>query len=194
MTWAHRLTCLWPGLPQLWLRGAYGGLAAAAAFAVLLDFMLIATWVWSEWMPDPARGTLWAGVALLWFTCGVISWRRLPFTTTEQSPTSDALFSEAVDQYLKGNWFEAEKRIRELLQLDPHDADAWLKLAALLRRTGRDDEAHRALVRLSRLEEAEKWAMEIEQEHSRLEEAKHERSEEVPIHQNVESPNLPEAA
>ena len=191
---AQRLTCLWPGLPQLWLRGAWSGLMTAAGFAALLNLTLITTWIWTEWMSGSARGTLWAGVAIVWMGYGVFNWRRLSIAASEAPQSADDLFNRAVDEYLKGNWYEAEERIRKLLRLNPDDADAWLKLATLLRRTGRHDEARRALHRMSRFEAASKWAMEIQHEHLKLEQADKDQPADDPTHQGVEPPAMSEAA
>ncbi len=43
-----RLVYLWPGLPQLWLAGWWWGLALAAGFAVLVDLLLVVSYVWVE--------------------------------------------------------------------------------------------------------------------------------------------------
>jgi len=43
-------TYLWPGLPRLWVDGSWAGLAEAIAFALLVDGLLLASWVWTEWL------------------------------------------------------------------------------------------------------------------------------------------------
>ena len=78
------------------------------------------------------------------------------------------MFRQAVGEYLKGNWFEAENLFVQLLRRDPNDVDARLKLATLLRHSGRHDEAHRTLRLLSRTHRASKWETEIQHELKRL--------------------------
>ena len=46
---------LWPGLPQVWLRGSWVGLTLAVGFTALANVLLAATLVWDEWLPARAR-------------------------------------------------------------------------------------------------------------------------------------------
>jgi hypothetical protein len=71
------------------------------------------------------------------------------------------LFREALGEYLKGHWLEAEASLGLLLRHDPRDVEARLMLASVFRHTSRLPQARRQLVALSRLEGAEKWRTEI---------------------------------
>jgi hypothetical protein len=48
----HWSAYLWPGLPQVWLRGSYVGLALAIGFTALANVLLVATLAWDEWLPQ----------------------------------------------------------------------------------------------------------------------------------------------
>ena len=64
------MTSLWPGLAPLWLYGRWHGLAAAAAFAGLVNFALITTFVWPQWLSrelPPAATPVLAWVLVLGF-------------------------------------------------------------------------------------------------------------------------------
>jgi hypothetical protein len=168
---------LWPGLPQLWLRGSWAGLAAASGFAVLVDFVLATTLVWTEiWVPF--QGVLWwCGVATVWAMSAawwMASGRRHcePVVT---APAGD-LFPLALTEYLRGNFFEAERQVSAMLRAAPQDVEARLLRASILRRTGKRDEARRLLDVLGRSEAATKWQFEIERERERLE-PKHDQPE-----------------
>jgi thioredoxin-like negative regulator of GroEL len=86
-------------------------------------------------------------------------------------PSAD-VYVEAREQYLKGNWFEAECLLTRILQRNPRDLEARLLLATLLRHTGRRDEAANQLDRLERFEGSGKWGLEISRERQQLQAAK----------------------
>lgn len=142
----------------------------AVAFALLLNTTLVTSLVWTEWSSAAVRGTLWATVVTFWLAAALVSWRGLASPTEEGAAVGNDLFRQAVGEYLKRNWFEAESLLQQLLRRDPDDTDARLKLATLLRHSGRHDEAQRALRLLSRTEGASKWKMEIQHEWERLSE------------------------
>lgn len=161
---------LWPGLPQLWLRGSYAGLAAAVGFAALLDFVLATSLVWTEiWEPRTAL-CWWAGVATVWFV-GLAWWVVSGRRQGESLPVAPAgdLFPLALTEYLRGNWFEAERLVADMLRRTPLDVEARLLRVSILRRTGKRAEARRLLDVLSHTAGATKWQFELERERERLE-------------------------
>jgi len=165
--------CGWPGLDLLWSRGSWPGLAIAVGAALLLDFLLLASFVWSELVGPWLLVSLWMVVAVGWVVAAVRSLRRASWQDAripEEDANSD-LFRLALDQYLKGNWFESESHCTEQLRNDPRDADTLLLVATLSRRTRRYDEARRRLRELERLEVAAKWDQEILAERKRLDES-----------------------
>jgi thioredoxin-like negative regulator of GroEL len=82
----------------------------------------------------------------------------------EPDRTADQLLVAAQEEYLRGNWFEAEATLVALLQASPEDAEARLLLATLLRRTHKLKEARSELERLGQLDAAERWRLEIGRE------------------------------
>ena len=54
----HWTAYLWPGLPHLWIRGSWAGLAVAVGFMALANTMLLASFVYREWITGDA---LWIG-------------------------------------------------------------------------------------------------------------------------------------
>lgn len=162
-------TYLWPGLPQLWVQGSWSAVVVAFAAAVGLNLALLSTFVWTELFGSDPRTTLWVGLGIVWGVAAVYSvlWRRRQKTSALSAAGSDS-FANATDEYLKGNYFQAERLLGELLRRDHHDLDARLMLATLMRHTGRFDEARRQLDILLRLEGAEKWELEIRREQELL--------------------------
>lgn len=162
MPWA---TYLWPGLPQLWLEGAWSGLMLAFGFTLLLNALVLTTCVWVELVDPPLVRLGWIAVGCVWTgSLAVTLWLNKPRKNQLQDAGSKDLFRTALSEYLKGNWFEAESVWTELVGRNPRDIEARLMLVALLRRTKRWPEAGQQLARLERLEGSELWAPEIERE------------------------------
>jgi hypothetical protein len=166
-------TCLWPGLPQLWTHGSWSGLALALGTAVVLDLLVLVSFGWSELVDQSVRNILWAAFGAFWVVA--VSWsvrqcrRRAAAATPD--PRKDP-FAEALDLYLKGDYYQAEHVLEGLLRRNLRDVDARLMLATLLRHTGRFDEAVAQLDGLARFEGAGKWELEIRRERELLAEAK----------------------
>ena len=154
---------LWPGLPQLWFAGAWSGLGMALGFALLVDLGLLTSRVWTEVLSPEARGMLWLVVAGIWLTAAIVSCRWVARLRPNSQPASGSadLFETVRSEYLRGHWFEAETALQRLLDINPLDREARLMLATLLRRTGRFAESEGHLDRLSRMDGAEKWSLEI---------------------------------
>lgn len=163
------VTYLWPGLPQLWSRGSWGGLAGAAATAALLNLGLLGTFGWSELIAPPMRTAIWLTLGVIWLGSAILSaigdHRR---RQVEDLDPADGAFAEALQHYLKADWFQAEGSLRGLLRRNGADLDARLMLATLLRHTGRLEEATGQLDLLGRFEGAAKWEWEISRERELL--------------------------
>jgi len=163
---------IWPGLPQIWARGSWPALAVALAAATGLNAALLVTLGWDELLTPISRSALWGGLGGMWIGAGVFSliWEHRRGSQREPDAAGDT-YREAQGHYLKGNWFEAERLLGRILRSNARDMDARLMLAALLRHTGRRDEAAGQLDLLVRLDGSEKWEWEIRRERQLLTEA-----------------------
>lgn len=162
--------CLWPGLAQLW-QGSLGGLLAAIGFGLLVDLVVLGSLVWNEWAP-PGQILLAALVATgMGLASAAIDVRQTLTTKELNDETQQDLFPLATGEYLRGNWFEAERLCQQMLKLNPADLEARLLLATTCRRAKRQHEARRELEELSLLAGSEKWKQEIESEHDLLSQA-----------------------
>lgn len=162
---------LWPGLPQAWDGGRWLGLATALGFAVAVESLLLASWVWDEMLSGVAFWGLGLVTGCGWLI-GIVanrSWlaRR---ATGQFEQVADDLFPEALTEYLQANWFAAEQKCRELIRLRRDDVDARLLLATLLRHTDRTSESRAELDALAKLDGAAKWVLEISHERRLLDE------------------------
>lgn len=189
MPWA---TYLWPGLPQLWRQGLWWGLALAVGFGVLLNLLVMASFVWVELLGSGTLKFAWLAMSVLWLGSAVASvwhsWGVVPRVTC----SAEAMFRTALSEYLKGNWFEAERTLGRLLELRPRDVEARLLLATLLRHNVRLNEALEQLTRLELLEDARRWAREIEVEREAIAQLAAENSENQ--HNQPASERIPDPA
>ena len=160
---------LWPGLPQLWNRGSWPALVIALGLAGLLNLALVASFGYAELLVPGVRSGLWLVLGLAWIGFGIYSfvWDSSPLARQKISTVEDT-FPTALDYYLKGNWFQAERLLRHRLESEPRDLDARLTLGTLLRHTRRHAEATREFDLLERLEGSQKWVWEIQKERELL--------------------------
>lgn len=169
MSAPSNLTCLWPGLPHLWWRGDWRGLGIAIGFGAVLNLFWIGTFVWPELLPANVRSGGWLVLCVIW---AVAIWhgRRslLEWANGHEIRSGDTLFIRAQTEYLQGNWYEAESLLQEAVREDRRDADSGLMLAAIYRRRQRYDEAREMLDRLSRMETADRWCVELRRERQLL--------------------------
>ncbi|MGC4007132.1 MAG: hypothetical protein QM811_29995 [Pirellulales bacterium] len=73
-------------------------------------------------------------------------------------------FTQAQTEYLRGNWFEAEALVREMLERDPSDVEAHVLWIALLRRIDHVDEALDCVRHVRTLTGSGRWALELARE------------------------------
>lgn len=157
-------TCLWPGLARLWYQGEWRSLVWAVLFAAVVNFLLVTTFLWPQWVPGILSWVGWPCVLLVW-SISVIQALRSREELQRSVPRVDVgLFIQAQHEYLKGHWFEAEASLQRLLAQSDGDVPSLLLLATLYRRTKRFDEAAAQLLRIERLEHACIWGCELEQE------------------------------
>lgn len=163
------LTCLWPGLPELWWRGRLTALPAALAFAIALNLILVAKFIYPEWLSlGLVRLAGWLGLAA-WAYLSLKSIRELPnlLVPRAASKTPDR-FMDAHLAYLRGQWREAEACLTDCLAVENRDPPALLLLAGVYRHTRRWDAAERLLDEIRLTEAADRWWLEVETERKRL--------------------------
>jgi len=180
------VTYFWPGLPQLYTRGNWSALAIAVGASVMLNLALLVSFAWSELIAADVRSALWAALAFGWAAAVVFSVVCNCREGAAANDRADDAFTEALEHYLKGNWFKARRALDALLAKNARDLDARLMLATLLRHTGQLDEADQQLQRLTRLEGAQKWAWEIQRERELL--AQSRRKSETPAEHSIDPP------
>jgi hypothetical protein len=162
---------LWPGLPQLARSGSWAALALAIAAAALLNAVILGTWFWTDLLPPALRIICWIFLGAAWcLSSGYCTWADRRQAAAGKAEAK--VFEEAQEDYLKGNWFEAERKLNLLLRRVENDLEARLLMATLLRHTKRYDDATHQLNLLVRLDGAHRWAPEIHREGELLTEAR----------------------
>jgi hypothetical protein len=165
----YYVTCLWPGLAELWWRGRLSALPTAIAFAFALNLMLVARYLYPDWMAGGLVSmAFWIGI-LAWISYVVHSTRELPSLIAPRSVSDQPdRFPEARVAYLRGEWTEAERLLLDVLAIEPRDPPALLLLTGVYRHTGRLDAAEVLLNEITTLEIADSWFIEVEAERQRL--------------------------
>jgi len=116
-------------------------------------------------LPSSLLGIGWVALLAFWAISVWHGRRCVPMLRGVGSGREhDDLFKSAQAEYLKGNWFEAETLLGQLVEDQDSDVDAQLMLATLYRRTRRIEDGQRKLEELERMDGAEKWALEMARE------------------------------
>ena len=175
MPWVTRM---WPGLSRIWSLGSWSGLAQAVGFAFAVNLAVLSSFCWVEFLPSRLLTLVWLVVGLFWLGSAVFSGRSNGCGRPEPVSGSETeSFSEAIEHYLRGNWYEAQRVLGNLLRRNPRDMEAGLMWATVLRHAGRIHEAREQLDHLERFEGHHKWGMEIHHERELLKQLWREESE-----------------
>ena len=164
---------LFPGLPQLYYHGSPIGLVIAMIFAIFAIFVVSATLVWEEIVPPASRGVLLGMFVAAWVFGVAISWQTEKrfladeAKKKEEFQKNDTLYL-AQTAYLRREWYEAERILRERLMNWPGDVPAGFLLVSLLRRTDRRAEAENWLKTLEETPGLGSWFLEIYRERELL--------------------------
>jgi hypothetical protein len=163
---------LWPGLPLLGTYGSWSGLGLALLAALALDALLLVTFGWSELIGQGFRTTLWVALGVFWVAAIVWSLGECRRCNKDIAGSQQDVFAVAVEHYLKGDYYQAQKVLEGLLRHNLRDLEARLMLATLFRHAGRFDEALRQIETLARFDGANRWELEMQRERELLAEAK----------------------
>ncbi len=175
----YYLSCLWPGLPELWWRGRLSAIPTAVAFTAAVNLLLVTRYLYPDWMSGGLVSmAFWVG-AVVWGFYVVRSVRELPQLIAPRS-VSDApdVFPDAHSAYLRGEWEAAEDLLTDVLAIEPRDPPALLLLTACYRQQDRLEAAELLLEEIGRLEVADRWWLEVEAEARRIDRAQKGKEEE----------------
>lgn len=163
------LICCWPGLAALWYRGIPRGLLLAVLFCWSGCLLLLATFLWPLWLNGWIVTLGWAILVVAWVSSTFHSHWTLGLLLGNPNEKVQKAFVQAQEEYLRGNWFESEAILLDLLSQCPRDAEALLLLVGVLRHTKRWQPAIRRLDQLELLDTAAPWRYEIFRERELIE-------------------------
>ncbi len=167
---SSRLTCFWPGLSAAWYRGNTSSLAIAVVSTWVLALLLLATFVWPQWVSTLALRGLWLLAMVIWVAASARSqWQFSRLMQVSKPLEAKDHFLLAQTDYLAGNWFEAEAKLLQILHDFPRDAESQLLLIGVLRHTRRFKPALRRLTHLLTLDSSARWSYEINRERAIIE-------------------------
>lgn len=166
-----RAVCLWPGLPGAWVRGRVQQLLLALAATWIFSFLLLATFVWPAWVGSGSLRALWAGAGIGWLWFSLRGHWQYAGMQRVSAPEQAVAFTQAQEEYLRGNWFAAEARLLAILQAESRDVEALLLLISVLRQTRRWQPALRRLKQMELLDGAHPWRHEVAREKVLIERA-----------------------
>ncbi|MEM6980715.1 MAG: tetratricopeptide repeat protein [Planctomycetota bacterium] len=165
----HYWTCFWPGLSELWWRGRLSALPAAIAFAVVINVLLVAKFVYVGWM---SGALVWLAILVLaaaWLVLTIRSIRELPLLLTPRAVSDEPdRFPEAQAAYLKADYATAEEALTSTLAIEPRDPPALLLLAGVFRHRGRLQAAQQLLSGMQKLEVIRHWSSQWQSEWDRV--------------------------
>lgn len=163
------LSCLWPGLPELWWRGRLSALPTALTFGLAINGLLVARFIYPEWlMFSIVRIAGWVGV-IAWCYCTIKNVRELPglIQPRKASRVPDR-FVDAQMAFLKSDWRRAETLLKDCLAIEDRDPPSLLLLAAVYRHTARLEFCRACIDKLRKTEAADRWWLEVDAEEKRL--------------------------
>jgi hypothetical protein len=169
----YYLTCLWPGLAELWWRGRLSAIPTAIAFGFALNLLLVNRYLYPHWMSSGLVSmAFWVG-AVAWVFYVVRRLRELPLLIAPRQVSDQPdRFPEAQRAYLREDWAEAESLLTGVLAIEPRDPPALLLLTGVYRQTERLEAAELLLAEIGRLEVADPWWLEVAAESSKIDRAK----------------------
>lgn len=174
-----RYATLWPGLVSVWYRGSARGLLLSVLFSWAICFLLLATFVWQSWVSNWIVVLLWCSLGCYWLFELVRSQFAIANMVRPASDEANERFENAQREYLKGNWYEAEAKLLDVVSEHSDDVAAILLLVGVLRHTRRWRPALRRLEQLTLMDAAAGWQFEIRQEKQRVESAMQDEREEL---------------
>ena len=156
---------LWPGLPAVWSRGSWLGLVVSLLFASLVQASIFAWIIWPE-LIGPITSVVVCFVTFAFWLLHAGPQIVQVFAKSDPAPVqAEHLFRGAQDEYLKGNWFQAEQLFAAFAERDPTDLESRMMLAGLYRRLNRFAEAREQLQLMLDCTRSASWEFEINREH-----------------------------
>ncbi len=168
-----KLLKLWPGLEYLVRHGSFRAWLAAMFYAFFAVAVLCATLLWDEILAPGPRTVLLILFAAVWIVGLVVSYRfEAAFQEEQRQRRKEAVILDilplAQTEFLRQNFFEAERLLRERLERFPEDVAARFFLVSVLKFQRRIDEAREQLTILEENPQLGLWRLDLLHERETL--------------------------
>ncbi|MFH0964457.1 MAG: hypothetical protein V2A58_10655 [Planctomycetota bacterium] len=163
------LTILFPGLGHLVKGEHLKGVVLGICFALPFSGFLVSWAVYTEAFHPAFEIVCLCLFAAVWIVAIIDIARRVYFV--DESATlkeKERLFREGVEAYLRGDFNRAEEALHALLRVDHDDPDGYFHLAMVFKEKGDLERARKALRRCRSVDDADKWAWEVQREEALL--------------------------
>ena len=150
----------------------------AILFASFLNFSIVVTFLWVQWLEGWLVIAMWVGLILVAGFAAVYNFSRLS-RWLDQAADGERIRQRlqlAQEQYLRGDYFEAEALVHRILSAQQSDCEAALLLISVHRRTQRWKSALRMLDRLRLIDGWQRWEFEMAREERLIESAMREQA------------------
>ncbi|MCR5163187.1 MAG: hypothetical protein K6C40_04120 [Thermoguttaceae bacterium] len=164
-----RFLKLWPGLDYLVRHGSFRAWLGAMFYAFFAMVVLCVTLVWDDMMPLKSQKVLLVLFAFSWLLGIFVSHQfEKAFQESQKQRSKDSTANDilplAQTEFLRQNFYEAEKLLRERLLKFPEDVPARFLLVSVLRHQKRVNDAREQLAILEQNPALGLWGLELFQE------------------------------
>ena len=161
-----RFLKLWPGLDYLVRHGSFRAWLGAMFYAFFAMVVLCVTLVWDDMMPAKSQKVFLALFAVSWLLGILVSHRfEKAFQESQKQRSKDSTANDtlalAQTEFLRQNFYEAEKLLRERLLKFPEDVPARFFLVSVLRRQKRVNDAREQLAILEQNPNLGLWVLDL---------------------------------
>ena len=161
-----RFLKLWPGLDYLVRHGSFRAWLGAMFYAFFAMVVLCVTLVWDDMMPLKSQKVLLVLFAFSWLLGIFVSHQfEKAFQESQKQRRKDSTANDilplAQTEFLRQNFYEAEKLLREHLLKFPEDVPARFLLVSVLRHQKRVNDAREQLAILEKNQSLGLWALDL---------------------------------
>lgn len=161
-----KLSRFWPGFRLFYLRGSRLAWGVAMFYAWFALGVIACTFFWSEFIPKSSQTTLLLIFFLAWILGIFLSQQHETALEAKEALAKKNALAEdtlplAQTAYLRQDFYETERLLRERLGKVPEDVPARMLLVGLFRRMQRWEEVQQQLTLLEQNPQSGAWYFEI---------------------------------
>lgn len=160
---------LWPGLEYLALHGSFRAWLTAMFYAVFASAVICTVLLWENLLSPNSQTLLLILFAFAWVLGLIVSHRfekafQESVREHQKAAVAQDILPLAQTEFLRSNFFEAERLLRERLTKFPEDVPTRFFLISVLKKQLRRDEALEQLAILENTETLGLWRLDLQRE------------------------------